>query len=61
MLIVSILVVSVIWFLIQYKRDLRNDQEIIDEYVKNKRKIIFTKRGRGIRHSKKTVTFSIEE
>lgn len=51
--IVALLILSIIWFVIEYKRDLRKDKEIFDEYLENQRKIKFGKRGRGIRHSKK--------
>ncbi len=49
--IVTIIIFTIIWFIIKYKRDLRKDQEIFDEYLKNHRKLKFNRRSRGNRYT----------
>ncbi len=52
-LILSLLVLSAVWFIIQYNRDLCKNREIFDEYLERQRDIKLGRRGRGIRQSKK--------
>ncbi len=49
--IAALLILSIIWFILEYKRDLRKDREIFDEYLEKQRKIKFS-RGRRIMHKK---------
>ncbi|MCW3110072.1 MAG: hypothetical protein JWQ09_4578 [Segetibacter sp.] len=51
--IVTLLILSIIWFILQYRKDVRKDQEIFDEYLKNQKGPECAKRGRGIMYSKK--------
>lgn len=51
--IVTLLMLSIFWFITGYRRDLRKDQEVFDEYLENQRKMKFSKRDRGRPHSKK--------
>jgi hypothetical protein len=54
--ITGLLILSIVWFIIQHKRDLRKDQEIFDKHLENQRKLKFNRRGRGNRYANKKVT-----
>lgn len=51
--IVVLLILSIIWFIMEYKKDLRKDKEIFDEHLENQRRIKFNRRGRDVKYSKK--------
>lgn len=51
--IITLLILSIIWFIIVLKRDLRKDQEIFDEYLENNRRLKFNRRGKSNRHIRK--------
>lgn len=36
--IIALLILSIIWFIIKHKKDLRKDQQIFNEYLENQRK-----------------------
>jgi hypothetical protein len=55
--IVVLPILSTIWFIVQYKRDKRKNQQIFDEYLEQQRKVRFDSR-RGLKSSKEDPGFS---
>lgn len=51
--IVTLLILSIIWFFIEHKRDFRKNQDFFDEYLENQRKLKFNSRARENRYAMK--------
>lgn len=57
--IVTLLVISMIWFIIEYRKESRKDRKIFNEYLENQRRSKFNRRGSGIKYSKKNGDISM--